>query len=240
MDILLVIVNNFLSLTCKVKFALTLTKKNTILIQNCVIQLVVVSLSFTYSLFRDAMPIQNKGFEPAIIEEYLAKMKKSGRSYIIENSEDNSDEYVNFYFVGKYEGKDAVYDAVLYTLRLHHNSEMYEIAEHQAAKRFPEFKAIQYEEDENGDLAILDDIQEEIGLFMAETMLELEEEEAVKVQEHIYIDPNVDFGVGLDAGLNLEVIDEKAIEKFIKDYNEDNLKLDETLYTFQSEDYELN
>lgn len=186
------------------------------------------------------MPIQNEGFDPTTIEEYRNKMKKSGKNFIIENSEDNSDEYVNFSFIGKYEGKDVIYDAVLYTLRLHHNSEMYEVAEHQAAKRFPEFKAIHYEEDENGDLAILDDIQEEIGLFMAETILELEEEGAVKVQEHINIDPNVDFGVGIDIGLNIELIDDRSIEIFIKEFNEDSVKLDDTLYTFQSEDYELN
>lgn len=186
------------------------------------------------------MSTQNEGFAATTIEEYRSKMNKIGKKYIIENNEDNTDEYVNFFFVGKYEGKDVIYDAVLYTLRLHHNSELYEIAEHKAAKKFPEFRAIHYEEDENGDLAVLDDIQEEIGLFMAETILELEEEEAVKVQEHVEVDPNVDFGIGLDIGLNIEKVDDEAIEKFIKEFNEDNIQLDETLYTFQTEDYELN
>jgi len=186
------------------------------------------------------MSTQNEGFAATTIEEYRSKMKRIGKMYIVENNEDNTDEYVNFFFVGKYEGKDVIYDAVLYTLRLHHNSELYEIAEHKAAKKFPEFRAIHYEEDENGDLAVLDDIQEEIGLFMAETILELEEEEAVKVQEHVEVDPNVDFGIGLDIGLNIEKVDDEAIEKFIKEFNEDNIHLDETLYTFQTEDYELN
>ncbi len=163
-------------------------------------------------------------------------MSKCNQNYLISESEDNSDEYVNFFFIGMYEGREVIYDAVIYTLRLHHTSEVYEIAEHKAAKRFPNYKKITYEEDENGDLKALDSISEEIGLFMAEVIMDLEEEESVKVQEHVEIDPNLDFGIGLDAALNVEVIKPEIISKFVKDYNEANLKLDKTLYAFQSQE----
>jgi len=183
---------------------------------------------------------KNKGFDPEIIKEYQLKMNALRQNYIVEQSEDNTDEFVNFYFLGKHEGKDVLYNAILYTLRLHHNSELFEIAEHKAAKKFPEFSAIKYEEDENGDLKKLNDMEEEIGLYMTEVIFDLEEEEAVKVQEHIEIDMHLDFGIGIDVCLNVEQIDKNVIESFIKDFNEDNLKLDDTLYSFQSEDYELN
>lgn len=186
------------------------------------------------------MNSKNRGFDPAVIDDYRAKMKAQGHNFYIDNAEDNSDEFVSFYFIGVYEGKEVVYDAALYTLRLHHNSELYEIAEHKAANRFPEYESIKYEEDENGDLAKLDDKEEEIGLFMAEVILELEEEDAVKVQEHVELDAHLDFGIGLDACLNVEKIDDTVIEKFVNDFNDDNLKLDETLYSFQTEDYELS
>ena len=75
---------------------------------------------------------------------------------------------------------------------------------------------------------------------MAEVILELEEEGTIKVKEHIEIDPNSEFGVSLDVGLQVENITSKTIEKFIKDYNEDNLKLDDTLYTFQTQDQEAD
>ena len=52
------------------------------------------------------------------------------------------------------------------------------------------------------------------------------------------IDAKIDFGIGLDAGLNVEKITPKVIEKFIKEFNEDTLSLDETLYSFQTEDEE--
>ena len=181
----------------------------------------------------------NKGYDEQVLQEYLEKMRKAGTNHVVVESDDNSDEYVNFYFVGKYEGRDVIYDAVLYTLRLHHNSELYEIAEHRAAKHFPEFKSIKYEEDENGDLELLDPLEEEIGLFMAEVITELEEDGEIRVKEHVELDPNVNFGVGLDAGLNVDKISKEVITKFVKNYNDDSLKLDDTLYAFQTEDEEL-
>ncbi len=178
----------------------------------------------------------NNGFNPDHIKSFNDQLKLANRRYLEKNEEDNSDEYVNFSFIGMYEGKEVIYDAAMYTLRLHHSSEVYEIAEHKAAQRFPEFKKIKYHEDENGDLQTLDSLEEEIGLYMAEVMMELEEEETVKVSEHMEWDPHIDYGIGLDIGLNVEKITPKIIEKFIKDFNEETLKLDKTLYSFQTED----
>lgn len=186
------------------------------------------------------MPNKNKGFDPGIIMEYRSKMDAINKNFLIIESEDNSDEYVNFYFIGKYEGQEVIFDAVIYTLRLHYQSELYEIAEHKAAKRFPNFKSVQYEEDENGDLKALNSEQEEIGLYMAEIMMEIEEEEAVKVQEHVELDPHLDFGVGLDAALNVQTIDDKVISRFVKQYNDGSLSLDDTMYSFiEEEDSEV-
>ena len=185
------------------------------------------------------MLTKNKGFNPEIIADLKSQMKKAKKNFIIAESEDNSEEYVNFNFIGMYEGKEVVYDAVIYTLRLHHLSEVYEVAEHRAAQHFPEFRSINYREDENGDLVALDDLEEEIGLFIAETIMELEEEGEIKVKEHVELDPNVDFGIGLDVGLNVDSIDDKVIDKFIKDFNDDTLKLDETMYAFQTQDEEI-
>jgi hypothetical protein len=170
------------------------------------------------------------------INDVISKIEESGENFMMVNPKENSDEYVNFYFVGVFEGKKVIYDTVMYTLRLHHNSELYEIAEHKAAKRFPQFKKINYEEDENGDLKLLDDNEEEIGLYMAEIIMELEEEGGVKVKEHADVDVNLDFGIGLDVGLNVEEITGETISSFIQKYNDDTLNLDETLYSYETED----
>jgi hypothetical protein len=181
--------------------------------------------------------VDNRGFDPLVIKDYKARIRSGGKSFsFVTSDEGNNDEYAHFYFIGKYEGRDVVYDTVLYTLRLDHQSELYEVAEHRAANHFPQYKKITYKEDEDGNLQPLDELEEEIGLYMAEVIMELEEEDQVKVKEHVEVDPHIDFGIGLDAGLNVEKISSKVIEKFIKDFNEDTLSLDRTLYSFQLED----
>jgi hypothetical protein len=57
----------------------------------------------------------NKGFDPQTIEEYASRMKALGTSYILDEEEESSDEYAHFYFIGKFEGRDVIYDAVIYT-----------------------------------------------------------------------------------------------------------------------------
>jgi hypothetical protein len=180
--------------------------------------------------------MENKGYDPTVIVEYKERMKAGGKNYVFDDEAENTDEYVQFYFIGFHEGKEVIYDTVMYTLRLQHESELFEIAEHRAAQHFPEYKKINYEEDENGNLEALDPLEEEIGLFMAEVIVELEEEEAVKVKEHVDLDPHTDFGVALDVGIHVEKITAKEIEKFIRDFNEDTFSLDETLYSFQTQD----
>lgn len=185
------------------------------------------------------MPFSNPGFDPEQIEKLKAELKKTGKVFKVIPDEENSDEFVNFFFIGMYEGKEVIYDAALYTLRLHHASEVYELAEHEAAKKFPNFKGINYEEDENGNLKPLSSEEEEIGWFITEIIMDLEEEEAVKVQEFVDLDTHHDFGIGLDAALNVEEINEQVVTKFITDFNEDTLVLDETLYSFQTEEDEI-
>jgi hypothetical protein len=184
------------------------------------------------------MNSHNKGFDPHHIETLKNELKSLNKVYKIIPDEENSEEFVNFYFLGFYEGKEVIYDAALYTLRLHHASEVYELAEHEAAKKFSNFKTIAYEEDENGNLKPLSSEEEEIGWFITETIMEIEEDETVKVQEFVDIDTHHDFGIGVDAALNVEFINDKVISDFVKNFNDDTLVLDETYYSFMSEEEE--
>jgi len=179
------------------------------------------------------MITKNKGFDLTELGKVRNQTAKSGKTFVLVESEDNSDDFKNFLFIGKLEGRDVIYDAAIYTLKVQHNSEVYEIAEHEAAMKFPDYKKINYEEDENGNIESLEDLEEELGLFMAEVMEEIEEEERVKVKEHVEIDLNNDFGIGLDVGLNVEVVDDRVISDFIVKFNDDEVKLDPTFYSFQ-------
>lgn len=175
----------------------------------------------------------NEGFDSDIIKNYKTKM--NSHSFLLEASEDNGDEYVNFLFIGKYKNKEVIYDAVIYTLRLSHHSALYELAEERTTQKYPEFNAMDYSMDENGDLNNLTEKEEEIGLYMTELILELEDEGEVKVKEHLEFDTSLDFGVGLDIGLNVEEVSDNIIGDFIKQFNSGSIQLDETLYTFQTE-----
>ena len=181
---------------------------------------------------------ENKGFDPSVITDYRARIKLTGDRFLRSSLDENNDEYVHFYFIGRWEGREVIYDAVMYTLRLEHESELFEIAEHRAAKHFPSYKKITYPEDEDGNFQPLDELEEEIGLFIAETIMELEDEDQVKVKEHADLDLNIEFGIGLEVGLHLEKINTAAIEQFIKEFKDDTLSLDSTLYSFQAEDEE--
>jgi hypothetical protein len=178
----------------------------------------------------------NSGFDKEAIQGFKKKLK--GAFFLEVKEEDSSDEFRHVQFLGSFEGKDVIYDAILYTLRFQHELELYELAEHEAAKHFPNYKKLQYREDENGNLAALDSEEEAIGLYMAEVILELQEEEVVKVKEHVEVDTHLDFGVGLSVGLHQEAITDRMIEDFISAFNNETLKLDDTLYTFHQEEEE--
>ena len=180
----------------------------------------------------------NEGFSPETIKEYKTKMNADG--FMLTELDDNGDEYVNFMFVGSFKGKDVIFDGVIYTLRLNHHSELYEIAERRTSEKYPEFNSMTYSVDENGDLDELTEKEEEIGLYMTELILELEDEGEIKVKEHVDVDTSLEFGVGLDIGLNVDVVTDAVIADFVAKYNNSTLKLDETLYAFETSDSEVD
>jgi len=108
---------------------------------------------------------------------------------------------------------------------------MHEEAEVRASEKFEEYLKAKDSE--------LASQEEEIGMMMAEILLELEEEEAIKVQEHLELDYENPVGLGVDAGLNVPVISNEVITRFITEFRAGTLKLDEALYSFQiSTDFE--
>ena len=186
------------------------------------------------------MNFTNPGLNPETISKLKKELQEIGALFKIIPDEENSEEFVNFYFVGHYEGKEVIYDTALYTLRLHHASEVYDLAEQEAVKKFPKFRSIDYEEDENGNMKPLTPEEEEIGWFITELIMEMEEEETVKVQEFLDIDTHHEYGIGLDASLNIDEINEQVIIKFIQEFNNDSLILDDTLYSFITEDEDFD
>lgn len=174
----------------------------------------------------------NRGFLAQTIEAFKVELEKNGQPYLAVDPGNNSDEYFHFQFVGKHQHKDVIFDCILSTLRLEHESLLYELAEEKALERFPN-----YSPTVDGPLA--NELEEEVGLYMAEVILEYQESGDIKVQEFLEVDDSAEFGIGLDVGLQVETITPVVIERFINRFNEGSFQLDETLYTFQaSEDEE--
>lgn len=180
----------------------------------------------------------NPGFDPDTIEKYRQSMKTDARNFIAIEEDNNTDEYFRFYFIGQYEGKPVIFDTVLTTLRFEYESELFEIAEERASVKFPEYDLIKREVSMKGTVEALNEKEEEIGVYIAEVILELQEEDEVKVQEHLDIDTSADFGINIHVGLFAEKITSQVVEKFIQDFNQDKLELDDTFFSFQTEDDE--
>jgi hypothetical protein len=112
------------------------------------------------------------------------------------------------------------------------------MAEEKTAENFPNYKRWDFEEDENGELVLPEDLDEEAENFKAEVMAELEDTDSVKVQEYVHIDTDFDYGVALEACLNVEQVTGQVIEKFVQDFTTNKMVLDNTLYTFKHEEEE--
>lgn len=181
----------------------------------------------------------NPGYEPAEIQVLRDECEEEGYSFVHCESEEvdmnQSDELAHVQFVGKYKGQEVIYDAVISTLPLYHSSLVYEQALAQVTKLYPKYLP---PEERDNSYKMNPKGEEEAEEMLLEIMDAIEEEEEIKVKESIEIEPDFDYGVSLEAYLNVEAITDEVIEHFVKQFNEGTLKLDPTLYSFKSAEEE--
>ncbi|MBX2840667.1 MAG: hypothetical protein KTR26_02775 [Flammeovirgaceae bacterium] len=164
----------------------------------------------------------NKGFDPKEIQAIKDKCAKKNKSFILREGKDSlQEEGANFLFVGEYEGKEVIIDAFLYTLEMEFFSEVIDDAIELVKEEKPKFK--------DADFDVLDG--EHID-FMEEIADKLAEDDDYKVQEFIDFDDDCDYGVAMDACLNIPEVNEAEIEKFVIAYKSGSLTLDKTFYAF--------
>jgi len=161
----------------------------------------------------------------------LAKAKAEifaeGKNFAFNEEEPNNGETAHFFFVGKHNGEEVLFDAVMYTLELAYGAKLYEVAEKEALKQFPDMKAI----DEDSEEGYSDEIEE----FIASVILDLEEEDSVKVMESLLIDEDFGTAIGLEVAINVAEITEEVLSTFVEEYTSGKFVLDTTLYSFQDE-----
>lgn len=182
---------------------------------------------------------ENQGRNPDEIRKLKMELAESGKPFRYVDEEEVSEEMAEFFFIGTYQGKEVVFDCLLGTLRLAYESNLLEMAEARTKEKFPEFRGFDFDVDEKGN-AIGEDYEEseEVEAYKAFAMYEIEEAGDANVAESVTFDESFDYGVGMEAYLNVAEINEEVLLKFINDFNGGHLKLDPVRYSFESEDDE--
>jgi len=182
----------------------------------------------------------NPGFDPEEIAQLRRECKAERLNFVyiadeFEDEEEENNEHAHVQFVGTYKDKEVVYDALIYTLRLHHSTLVYDAALERLKKEFPNYVS----PDERGDDHQEDpEEDEEAEMLLTEFIEEIEENEEIKVKEHVETDDQFEYGIGLEVGLNKTEINEKVINDFIIRFNAGRIQLDSTLYSFTGSEEE--
>jgi len=187
--------------------------------------------------------MENIGYETEEINKIKKFCEDNDTNYVLNDDEPQGEEYVHFYFVGTYEGREVIFDTAMFTLRLYHSSLLYEKAEEEAEKQFPTYKRTNFDDLSEAEIEkIIDstDENEEVEVFKMEIIDELEDTEAIKVKEYIEINTDFDYGIALEIGLNVEELTDSIISDFVNKYKTNTLILDETLYSYKTEEEEEN
>ncbi|CAG5016401.1 hypothetical protein DYBT9275_05547 [Dyadobacter sp. CECT 9275] len=176
----------------------------------------------------------NPGFDPEEIALLKQECKAERSSFIyvndeFEDDEEENNEHAHVQFVGYYKEKEVVYDALIYTLRLHHSTLVYDEALERLKKEYPDYVS----QDERDDSYIVDpEKEEDAEILLTEFIEEIEENQEITVREHVEVDDKFEYGIGLEVGLNKTEINDKVINDFIIRFNSGRLQLDTTLYSF--------
>jgi hypothetical protein len=165
----------------------------------------------------------NKGLTSEAIQALRDRCQKSGKSFVINEEAEQTQESVCFYFVGEYKGKAVIFDACLYTLRIEYEMELYEEAEVRTDEAFEDFDLESHADNE------------EAMQYFNKMLKEIQKEKSIEVSEYIEFDETVEYGVGMDICLNVKAVNESVIEKFIQQFNKGTFKASEELHSFSLE-----
>ena len=183
---------------------------------------------------------KNEGFDPEEIKLLKEECKEAGTNFVYSEPDEDEDseaadnqEFAQVQFVGKYKNEEVIFDTIFCTLRLHHSGLVYEKAVEEVKKIYPKYLT---EDERDAKYKIDAKAEEEIEEILGELMDGIEDDEEIKVSEHYEFDTDFEYGVGLEVCLNVEKITSDVIENFIKRFNDGTLKLDNTLYSFVTED----
>jgi len=164
------------------------------------------------------------GFTAEEIERVKKMSAKNGQPFEVIDLASETKDWCNFRFVGKYQGKEIVFDAFFYTLEMEFFTNVFEDAQKEVVKLYPQYTGADFDLEDGKHIELMDEYAES---FVQDSDYE--------VQEFIQFDEDNDYSVSIDICLNLPEINEQEIARFVEKFNADQLKLDKTYYSFDFE-----
>ncbi|MBD0405271.1 hypothetical protein [Flammeovirga sp. EKP202] len=158
-----------------------------------------------------------------LISKVKGQIQKTGKPFVFTAPEDNDESQVQFQFLGSKDGKEVVYDAFLYTLEMEYFAKIHEEATQLVIDENPKFKGADFDVMDGPHIDALEEISAELAKSDEYDVAEFIEERPEDADED---------GIPLDVCLNVTSITEEAIVKFVTEFNEGTLKLDDTVYSF--------
>lgn len=165
------------------------------------------------------------------MKEYIEKIRtecaKIKKTFVFNPEEDKDEELqtASILFVTKKNNKEYLVDAFVMTSHFQYHMEVMDEAEAQLVKKYPKLVGKDYLDFSEEQQDALDNLMDEIY-----------ENDSVHVQEFVSeeIDEKEVF-IELEVGLNREELTEEVLAKFVNDYNNNTIKLDDTALSFTEE-----
>lgn len=168
----------------------------------------------------------NQGYDAAAIEEVRQSAQKQGNHFAWNEEEDNADDFGHFFFVGKHNDQEVIFDSFLYTLDMEYAARSLDVATDLLKERFPDLNLDEVDDEEDTEH------MEQLELIM----MEVEEEGLVRVKEFVELNEEAGYGISLNACLYVSEITPEVIDDFVEKFNAGTLKLNETEYSFELDD----
>lgn len=158
------------------------------------------------------------------IADLKANCKASGKAFMYRSKDDEDKSYANFLFIGIFNGKEAIFDAFIYTLEYEYYTTIFSEAQEQVIGRHPDWEKRDFGQ------------PGEHTALMEEIAKELCKDSKYNVQEFVEVEDDEESGLMLDICLNVPKITDEVIAKFVEDFNRNTLNLDKSLYAFVPEE----
>ncbi|OHX67774.1 hypothetical protein [Flammeovirga pacifica] len=158
-----------------------------------------------------------------LLNNVKSACQAAGKSFIYSSPEENDDSQVQFQFISTKGGEEKLMDAFLYTLEMEYVMKLHEEAVQHVINENPKFADADFDTMDGPHMDAVD-----------EAIVTLSKDDTYDVGEFVEERPEDEEGNGtpIDICLHVAEVTDEVVEKFVKEYNDGSLKIDETVRSF--------